>query len=172
MITFNEYRQLEEAGFTKQDLQEVAIIPAVPYILSALRIGRALRKANKGIKFMRASDAMRVADDFVGPPKPYRFGDPDFIGPGPQTAVRTSKFRNFAKQINMDPDMLGDIIGGVVALLVLILAFTQRKHMARVAKYILNKFKDLIGTGKAKFKKYLDDKKTKQLEKELIKQVA
>ena len=173
VVTFKEYRELEEAGFCKEDLQEAGVFAAIPYILIAVRAGRALRNANKGLKLMDKTAATKMADDFMGPPKPVRFGDIDFVGPpGPNTLVRPSRFRNFAKQINMDPDLLANLLGGAIGLLVLILAFTMRRHIASVAKYILKMLKDIYGTCKVKFKKALDTREEQRLEKALIKQVA
>ena len=172
VVTFKEYRELEEAGFNKEDLQEAGVFAAIPYILMAVRAGRALRNANKGLKLMDKSAAIKMADDFMGPPKPVRFGDTDFIGPGPKTLVRPSRFRKFAESLNMDPDMLANLLGGAIGLLVLILAFTMRRHIASVAKYIVKMLKDIYGKGKVKFKKALDRREEQRLEKALIKQVA
>jgi len=171
-ITFKQHMMLEEMGFTKQDLKEVAIVPILPYIFAAYRLQRALRNANTGIKYMNRSQSLKMADEFIGPPKPVRFGDPEFVGPGPSTLMRPSRFRNFAKQINMDPDVLAGILGGVIGLLVFILVFTLRKEIAAVAKIIAKKLKELYGSTKIKFKKALDNAEEKKLEKALIKQVG
>ena len=121
---------------------------------------------------MNRSQSIKMADEFIGPPRPVRFGDPDFVGPGPGTLMRPNRFRNFAKSINMDPEKLGMILGGSLAVLVLILVFTLRKEIAAVVRYIAKKLKEIYGKSKAVFKKALDNAEEKKLEKALIKQVA
>ena len=171
-LTFKQHMMLEEMGFTKEDLNESFFVTIAPYIFAAYRLQRALRNANTGIKYMNRSQSIKMADEFIGPPRPVRFGDPDFVGPGPGTLMRPNRFRNFAKQINMDPENLAMILGGTLAVLVLILVFTLRKEIAAVVRYIAKKLKEIYGKSKVKFKKALDNAEEKKLEKALIKQVA
>ena len=172
VITFKEHIMLEEMGFTKEDLKESYLAVVIPYVVAAYRVGRLLRNSNSAIKYMNRSQSTRMVDDFIGPPKPYRFGDPDFVGPGPGTMMKTNRLNNLAKQLQMDPENLGMILGGSLAVLVLILAFTVRKQIAAVARYIAKKLKEVYGKAKVKFKKVLDKIEQKKLEKELAKQVA
>ena len=171
-ITFKQHMMLEEMGFNKEDLKESFLVTIAPYIFAAYRLQRALRNASTGIKYMNRSQSIKMADEFIGPPKPYRFGDPDFVGPGPGTMMKTNRLNNLAKQLNMDPENLGMILGGSLAVLVLILAFTARKQIAAVARYIAKKLKQIYGKTKAVFKKALSKAEEKKLEKALAKQVA
>jgi hypothetical protein len=163
---------LEEMGFNKEDLKESFFVTIAPYIFAAYRLQRALRNASTGIKYMNRSQSIRMTDQFIGPPKPYRFGDPDFVGPGPGTMMKTNRLNNLAKQLNMDPENLGMILGGSLAVLVLILAFTVRREIAAVVKYVVKKLKEVYGKTKAVFKKALSKAEEKKLEKALAKQVA
>jgi uncharacterized membrane protein YgaE (UPF0421/DUF939 family) len=86
--------------------------------------------------------------------------------------MKTNRLNNLAKQLNMDPENLGMILGGSLAVLVLILAFTARKQIAAVARYIAKKLKQIYGKSKAVFKKALSKAEEKKLEKALAKQVA
>ena len=172
VITLKEHMMLEEMGFTKEDLKESFFVTIAPYVFAAYRVGRMLRNSNSAIKYMNRSQSTRMVDDFIGPPKPYRFGDPDFVGPGPGTMMKTNRLNNLAKNLNMDPENLGMILGGSLAVLVLILAFTVRKQIAAVARYIAKKLKEIYGKTKAVFKKALSKAEEKKLEKALVKQVA
>ena len=113
-LTFKQHMMLEEMGFTKEDLNESFFVTIAPYIFAAYRLQRALRNASTGIKYMNRSQSIKMADEFIGPPRPVRFGDPDFVGPGPGTLMRPNRFRNFAKSINITPALkyFSSIING------------------------------------------------------------